>query len=113
MLISDEDSEEQGKWRNKAGITVTERSQEVVQGRESKKVSSKIPNLVPTCDGGSVQQMAPEVRQHTAGSGSTFKHIKWTFESIFKSSQHIQYSDNAFKQIWNSANYKFIRSSTP
>ena len=64
---------------NKAGITVTERSQEVVQGRESKKVSSKIPNLVSTCDGGSVQQMVPEVRQHTAGSGSTFKHIYMDF----------------------------------
>ena len=82
---------------------MTERSQEVVQGRESKKVSSKIPNLVSTCDGGSVQQMAPEVRQHTAGSGSTFKHIKWTFESIFKSSQHIQYSDNDYKPISNSS----------
>ena len=104
MLISDEDSEEQVKLRNKAGITVTERSQEVVQGRESKKVSSKIPNLVPTCDGGSVQQMAPEVRQHAAGSGSTFKHIIWTFESIFKSRQHIQA---------NPANFKFSSDLAP
>ena len=80
MLINDEDFEEQEKWRNKAGITVTERSQEVVQGRESKKVSSKIPNLVPTCDGGSVQQMAPEVRQHAACSGSTYKHIYMDFQ---------------------------------